>query len=74
MLQLINSFFGPLKDRVKAGEFMVPGGFKLLKAAVETMEKQVQDAGRKDEMGPKFSEVLVRFQNKEVILWAKDQK
>ena len=62
----MNSFYGRLKDRVKSGEFMKPGGYELLKSAVESLEKQFQDAGRKEEMGPKFSEVLIRYQNNEV--------
>ena len=59
-------FFDPVKERAKAGEFMVPGGFQILKEAIETVEKNYQMIRNIEEMGPQFSAVLILFQQDEV--------
>ena len=59
-------FFDPVKERAKAGEFMVPGGFQILKDAIETVEKNYHMIRNTEEMGPQFSAVLILFQQDEV--------
>ena len=62
----MKSFFDPVKERAKAGEFMVPGGYQILKEAIETVEKNYQMTRNTEEMGPQFSAVLILFQQDEV--------
>lgn len=67
LFQLMNSLLAPVKAEVKSGQFTVPGGYKSLKVSLEDVEKKYQKTSEKEEMGPKFSEVLIRFQNEEVF-------
>ena len=45
---------------------MVPGGYQILKEAIETVEKNYQMTRNTEEMGPQFSAVLILFQQDEV--------
>ena len=64
----MKSYFDPVKQRVEEGDFMVPGGYKFLKEAIENVEKNYQDTKNTEEMGPQFSAILVHFQQDEVNL------
>lgn len=61
------ALFAPVKSSVKAGNFTVPGGYKSLKKSIEDVEEKYKEASRHEEMGSKFKEVLIRFQNEEVL-------
>ena len=61
------SHFAPIKERVKQGEFMIAGGYQKLKEAVETVEDNYRKASEVQELGPRFSHVLQKFHEQEVI-------
>ncbi len=61
----MESLFGPVQEKAKAGQFMVPGGYKVLKAEIEEIEKNYLKSQAK--LGPQFKDVLLRFQQAEVI-------
>ena len=64
--QVMKSFFDQVKERAKAGDFMVPGGFKILKETIEVVERNYQITRNFEEMGPQFSAVHIQYQQNEV--------
>ncbi len=63
----MESLFEPVQEKAKAGRFMVPGGYKILKAEIEEIEKNYLKRQDKEDLGPQFKDVLLRFQQAEVI-------
>ena len=70
----MHHFFGPLMVRIDRGEFTISGGSQSLKAEVETVVKLILEAERDQEMGPKFFEVLVQWQNEVNYFFTWDKK
>ena len=63
----MESLFGRVQEKAKAGQFMVPGGYEVLKAEVERIEKKYLKTQETEELGPQFKDVLLKFQQVEVI-------
>jgi hypothetical protein len=54
--------FKPVNEKVKAGDFMFPGGFEVLKAEIEKVKTKYLLTWETEELGPKFIDVLREFQ------------
>ncbi len=63
----MESLFAPVQEKAKAGQFMVPGGYEVLKGEIEKIEKNYLKMQDKEDLGPQFKDVLLRFQQAEVI-------
>jgi hypothetical protein len=63
------SLYEPIKNRADSGEFLAPGGYKVLHKLIETFESQYKSAEESEEMGPKFFEVQVKFQEEVVTFY-----
>jgi hypothetical protein len=62
----MDSLFRPVHEKAKAGQFMVPGGYEVLKAEIERIEKNYLKAQETQELGPQFKDVLLKYQQDEV--------
>ena len=60
------SLFAPIKSRADAGEFLASGGYKVLQKLIEKLQSQYLRAVETEEMGPKFFEVQIKFQEEVV--------
>ena len=66
LFQALLALFAPIKNRTDAGEFLAPGGYKVFQKLIEKLQSQYLRAGETEEMGPKFFEVQIKFQEEVV--------
>lgn len=64
--QVLLSLFDPIKNRADAGEFLAPGGYKVLQKLIQKLQSDYIRAGESEEMGPKFFEIQIKFQEEVV--------
>lgn len=65
---MLSSLYAPIKNRADSGEFLAPGGYKVLQKLIDSFQSQCLSAEESEEMGPKFFEVQVKFQEEVVIV------
>ena len=69
LFQTLLNLFAPIKNRAEAGEFLAPGGYKVFQKLIEELQSKYRRAGETEEMGPKFFEVQIKFQEEVVKLF-----
>jgi hypothetical protein len=67
-MQVMLSYFSSVKDRAQQGEFTISGGYQMLKLAITKVESYYKMASEAQELGPRFNQVLLRFQQQEVVI------
>jgi hypothetical protein len=65
--RILKSCCSTVDEKIKAGTYAVPGGFKKLEAELEQVRKEYNIMSKWEEFGPKASAVLLDFEQQKVL-------